>query len=167
MLENSRQILSVVKATFPDYEFTDSTSSSDYKCASTAGVAGLECDWQTALRLVDQAYQEPGSTTAAESALLDVSRKAQGIMSSAASNYDLPKLITGSVLSGIAVILSTITSIRAISRSVAPGMFLIFTATGYSIMMFASSYVEEEQQFWYWVFSGWILYLHIKSSVSF
>lgn len=126
-------------------------------------MAGLECDWQAALQLVHRAYQDPESSPAAESALLVVSRKAQEIMSSAASNYDLSKLIIGSVLAGIAVVLSFVTSISAVTRSVAPGMFFIFTVTGYGIMMFASSYVEEEQQFWYWIFSGWILYLHAKS----
>lgn len=30
--------------------------------------------------------------------------------------------------------------------------------------MFASSYVEEEQQFWYWVFTGWTFYMHVKSA---
>jgi len=28
--------------------------------------------------------------------------------------------------------------------------------------MFASSYVEEEQQFWYWVVSGWVTVLLIR-----
>jgi hypothetical protein len=32
-------------------------------------------------------------------------------------------------------------------------------------MMFASSYVEEEHHYWYWVTSGWITYILITQLV--
>lgn len=163
LLENARQILRVVEVTFPGFEFPESPSLNNRNCVSATGLIGLECDWQATLQLVYEAYQKSESSPEAESALLAISRKAQGIMSSAASNYDLSKLVIGSMLAGIATVLSFITSFTAISKSAAPGIFFIFTVTSYGIMMFASSYVEEEQQFWYWIFSGWILYLHIKS----
>jgi len=36
----------------------------------------------------------------------------------------------------------------------------------YGMMMFASSYVEEEQQFWYWACSGWLGILAIRTYVQ-
>jgi hypothetical protein len=32
-------------------------------------------------------------------------------------------------------------------------------------MMFASSFVEEEQHFWYWSASGWLAYLYFAECV--
>lgn len=37
------------------------------------------------------------------------------------------------------------------------------TAT-YAATMFASSYVEEEQQFWYWILGAWFTILHFRKS---
>ena len=150
--------------TFPGYEFLEGPPSPRSNCVSATGVASLECDWEAALRLVYKAYEKDEPSEKAESALLAVSRNAQEIMSSAASNYDLPRLLIGSTLAGIAVILSLVASFRTLSTTPgASAMFFIFTVVGYGIMMFASSYVEEEQQFWYWISSGWIIYLHGKS----
>jgi ethanolaminephosphotransferase len=38
-------------------------------------------------------------------------------------------------------------------------------ALAYAVMMFASSFVEEEQHFWYWVASGWFMALFLKEWV--
>lgn len=130
---------------------------------SEAGVGSLQCDWQAALPLVHEAYQESTPSLEAESSLLLISRRAQEKMSSAASDYDLSRLITGSALAGVAVILSLIASADWLWRFPGPVFFFIFTITSYGVVTFASSYVEEEQQFWYWILGGWVLYLHIKS----
>jgi len=42
--------------------------------------------------------------------------------------------------------------------------FLFLITTFYTIMMFASSYVEEEQQFWYWIMAGWTTLLFLKGN---
>ncbi len=78
-----------------------------------------------------------------------------------ASNYDMPRLLLGQ---SIAVAASVI------------GMVVVFATTGspsplspipavtltYGIMMFASSYVEEEHHFWYWMTSAWLVVLAMK-----
>lgn len=38
----------------------------------------------------------------------------------------------------------------------------LLTCVLYGVMMFASSYVEEEQQFWYWATSAWMVVLMTK-----
>lgn len=90
-------------------------------------------------------------------------------MSSTASNYDLLKLQTGIatalasvVLAGSGVYLGGRNSISAPSSTL---VFGIAASTAYCIMMFASSFVEEEQQFWYWIASAWFTWVYARRSV--
>lgn len=90
-------------------------------------------------------------------------KAAQETMSSTASNYDVPRLMTGTSLSLLSVILTyfTLPSLRPITpQGICYSLILIL----YSILMFASSYVEEEHNFWYWATSAWFFYLFISSS---
>lgn len=88
--------------------------------------------------------------------------EAQGVMSSAASNYDVPRLFLGTGLAIFVCILSffTVPSLRPISSA---GIHYSLTLTLYAVLMFASSYVEEEHNFWYWITSGWFFYLYLGS----
>ena len=83
-------------------------------------------------------------------------------MSSTASNYDVLRLYIGIGISGIAF-LALLPMLRGILGYNASSLWMIVIAILYSVMMFASSYVEEEQQFWYWVTSGWFAWLGFKS----
>jgi ethanolaminephosphotransferase len=83
-------------------------------------------------------------------------------MSSTASNYDVSRLSLGILTVAVAALLVLPATSVVCARSRHPGIFLTFLIIGYGLMMFASSYVEEEQQFWYWICSGWIVYLHIR-----
>lgn len=86
-------------------------------------------------------------------------------MSSTASNYDMSKLITGQALAALTLFLSVAAAgptITSSLRTVTPFMLI---ALLYGIMMFASSYVEEEQHFWYWATTAWLMVLWIKRYV--
>jgi ethanolaminephosphotransferase len=85
-------------------------------------------------------------------------------MSTTASNYDLPKLICGTALAFVsfAVTLFSLNTVKSISLS---GIFYTFSLLLYGVSMFASSYVEEEHNFWYLMTSTWFLYLIFNGCV--
>ena len=87
-------------------------------------------------------------------------------MSRTASNYNVSRLILGLLITGIAGLLVLPATYKECTRHRSSGMFLTLMTIACGMMMFASSYVEEEQQFWYWICSAWIVYLHIKSQSS-
>lgn len=80
-------------------------------------------------------------------------------MSSMASNYDMGRLHIGEAVVGL-VAGSLIFGARL---SLIP---LLAISVTYGIMMFASSYVEEEHHFWYWATSAWLGSMGIKKMQS-
>jgi ethanolaminephosphotransferase len=94
-------------------------------------------------------------------------KHAQELMSSTASNYDMTKLIAGQALAALTLFFSVAAAgpiIKTSFRTITPFMLI---ALAYGIMMFASSYVEEEQHFWYWATTAWLVLLWIKKYVLF
>jgi len=87
-------------------------------------------------------------------------------MSSAASNYDVSKLQLGIAIALVAAVVALLAlrtaSLTADSSTTWAGAVMVV----YGAMMFASSYVEEEHHFWYWIASGWLGWLYIKLCVG-
>lgn len=86
-------------------------------------------------------------------------------MSSTASNYDVSRLVSGIILVALSVLVGLIIVLAEptfIQRDI---LFFLFITVLYGVMMFASSYVEEEQHFWYWITGGWIAYLALRKYV--
>ena len=90
------------------------------------------------------------------------SKRAQNVMSSTASNYDISRLNVGIVLAALATVACLATAFTALSKSRSSGLWTSSVIILYGAMMFASSYVEEEQHFWYWASSGWLAWLFLK-----
>lgn len=80
-------------------------------------------------------------------------------MSSAASNYDVSRLITGASVALASVVMTTFSATGGMSLLNTDGAFGLLLTALYAVMMFASSYVEEEQHFWYWIAGGWFAYV--------
>ncbi|PGH14428.1 hypothetical protein AJ79_03071 [Helicocarpus griseus UAMH5409] len=160
LMENARQIRNVVKTTFPAYEFSDQLIPGACTPTSDTELASLECDWQRAWQLTSAARESKIHSKAAEDALLAFSRAAQDVMSSTASNYSMDKLYVGISIAGLILSLSALSSYRALAKSKGAGIYGFFISITYGAMMFGSSFVEEEQQFWYWVLGGWAFYLY-------
>lgn len=86
----------------------------------------------------------------------------QEMMTTTASKYDISRLRSGiaiSVLATLAVLVACTAWIREANSAV---LWTISLAILYSFMMFSSSYVEEEQHFWYWAASSWCGWLFLK-----
>lgn len=79
-----------------------------------------------------------------------------------ASNYNMSKLMLGQILSVVAtsmVVFTVYQNAENISTSAVP--FALITIA-YGMMMFASSYVEEEQHFWYYTATAWLAYVSLR-----
>lgn len=89
---------------------------------------------------------------------------AQQTMSSAASQYNVSRLVLGAVLSATALVLA-ICCHPLLWPPSAAGLYFTGLNLLYGLMMFASSYVEEEQHFWYWATSAWFVVLALRRCV--
>ena len=93
---------------------------------------------------------------------MQFSKRAQNVMSSTASNYDIGRLRVGIALAALATLACLTTASTALLESRSSGLWTLSVIMLYGAMMFASSYVEEEQHFWYWASSGWLAWLFLK-----
>ncbi|GAT30782.1 sulfatase [Aspergillus luchuensis] len=157
LLSNSRQILRKMNEMFPNRSFD--INSMDIACDSgpLVGVDLALCAWFR----VNILLQNSGGADKndlypeLESALFVFLKQAQEVISSAASDYDLRNLLLGLAITSFVVLLPLPTIYTLLCKSGCAGAFFALCLLGYGGMMFASSYVEEEQQFWNWMFTAW------------
>lgn len=83
-------------------------------------------------------------------------------MSSTASNYNITRLVVAQVIALTAVLLASLAALPTLSRSFRAATPFLLLTIAYGLMTFASSYVEEEQHYWYWIGSGWLAWLCLK-----
>lgn len=76
-----------------------------------------------------------------------------------ASNYDMPRLVLGQTIGIVAAATAVVAAARCVSDRAAAFIPLAGIILAYGVMMFASSYVEEEHHFWYWATTAWFAYL--------
>lgn len=83
-------------------------------------------------------------------------------MGSTASDYGMTKLYAGQAVAALSIVLAVSSVVPILRTSPLFGRITL----AYAGMMFASSYVEEEHNFWYWAASGWIAVLIFKTYVD-
>lgn len=159
MFRNAEQLLAIVRAAYPDFD----TKSELIDCSEVkADVDELACWWRKSL----QAYKISKTSGIEHVIALDLlhrfSTRCQDILSMAASNYNLSWMSAGMVVTFFASLLSIFNFIPVLENSKLANLFLPAITLAYGIMMFASSYVEEEHHFWYWVASGWFIAIFIN-----
>ncbi|KAK1722304.1 hypothetical protein CaCOL14_006250 [Colletotrichum acutatum] len=160
LVRNARQILNIVTATFGP-EMFDLGSAFDQKTCSNPrdDAQELACEWHRvndALKTMDDEAELDPAWRETMSKWLS---SAQDLMSSMASNYDMGRLHIGEAVVGLV----TGSLIFGARLSLIP---LLAISVTYGIMMFASSYVEEEHHFWYWATSAWLGSMGIKKMQS-
>lgn len=87
---------------------------------------------------------------------------AQGSLSNAGSRYIMSRIYLGIGIAVLALMFSLRACLFLMAEDQSTKFWILFLALSLGFMMFASSYVEEEQQFWYWISSGWLAWLWFK-----
>ncbi|KAI0808470.1 alkaline-phosphatase-like protein [Xylaria sp. FL0064] len=163
LIRNARQILAIVTATLGGSSLESVASEQDCVHPSSS-IIELVCEWRKIIEIAEPAVL--GSVEHQHLAL-DISKwlsKAQELMSGMASNYDIDKLILGGSITAVAVFAAGAAAVMSANLPIRNfGPFTLVTIL-YGVMMFASSYVEEEQHFWYWTTTAWLFYLVVKRS---
>ncbi|KJZ73379.1 hypothetical protein HIM_07173 [Hirsutella minnesotensis 3608] len=158
LVRNAQQILDIVTAAF-GVELFDSRSTINPCAMASTQVNNLACEWQ---KVSERAASSISKAEVDEVWVTDMSnwlRQAQDLMSSMASNYDVPRLFIGQ---GLAIVV-TLSMGAALMLGQVGATPLLLTTLSYGAMMFASSYVEEEQHFWYWSSTFWIAWLGARA----
>ncbi|CAJ0540613.1 Ff.00g076380.m01.CDS01 [Fusarium sp. VM40] len=164
LVRNARQILNIVTAAFGN-ELFDAQSGTDPCALEQTEINELACQWQ---RINKEAHVLAAGDKLDQQWLDDMSqwlRRAQDLMSSMASNYDMPKLFIGQGVAAAAAIASAIALVRLGAHWDGQVLPFALLTLSYGVMMYASSYVEEEQHFWYWASSIWLVIqgvLHVR-----
>ncbi|KAL2887215.1 GPI ethanolamine phosphate transferase 2 [Ceratocystis lukuohia] len=155
LIRNAGQILTVITAAFGDslLKYPIENRCSD----TTSGIELLACRWQ---RISSQAKEFDGKNRLDQKWITETIewlRDAQDLMSNMASNFKMDYIFCGLAVGLAAVVISGIDIFR--STKGLPVALLFGTSFLYGAMMFGSSFVEEEQHFWYWTTSLWLAYL--------
>lgn len=158
LLRNAKQILHVVSATFSSFEFEGPSQ----KCHEVPDNVGeLACQW----RAIDASMPTELDDHVKDELLITLPqwlKRAQELMSSTASNYDVSKLVAGQIIVATALVLACTVAWRTLTQPFKAYYPLVLGSLLYGFMMFASSYVEEEQHFWYWASTAWLGMLWVK-----
>lgn len=161
LIRNARQILNIVTAAFGGDIF-DPQSGTDPCMLQATDINDLACQWQKLNKQAHLMTEIIGIDPVWLASMAQWLHRAQDLMSGMASNYNMPRLFLGQ---GLAIASALVGIVAVGNIGVAHKGQLVplaLVAVSYGIMMFASSYVEEEQHFWYWTSTLWLAFLGLR-----
>jgi ethanolaminephosphotransferase len=155
---NARQVLVILKASVGEEKWLAAVKRHMHQksdCQSLSDETDeMACLWARAVRSKGEEEEKD--------ALSQFLYKTQDALSSTASSYDVPRMVSGVALAFTSSVLAVLAFPAFWPPSLA-GSALTLTTLLYGVMMFATSYVEEEQHFWYWITPAWLAFLAIRS----
>ncbi|KAG6042201.1 hypothetical protein E4U41_003947 [Claviceps citrina] len=163
LVRNARQILGIMTATFGN-ELFELSGNNDPCLLDRTGINDLACEWRRLIRQADDMLDAHEVDPEWFKGMFSWLRNAQELMSSMASNYDVSKLALGQGLAAAAAACSIMAMLSLVTRGQVVAWPISVITALYGVMMFASSFVEEEQHFWYWTLALWMAYLGIAST---
>lgn len=163
LYRNAKQLQKVAYATYSDAFDSINDLSQCTERQQLSDARSLACKWLQVQDLhrsmTSNQYLAIRDTTHLLRAFL---KDTQRQMSSTASKYDLTRMLAGIALAVLSLLMSVWISKNSVSDDHFSRICYGFLSCVYPITMFASSYVEEEHQFWYWASSAWLVCLAIK-----
>ncbi|KAJ8609998.1 hypothetical protein MRB53_038838 [Persea americana] len=160
--QNIRQLLHIVEVAVGQDYFK--TAIEEYRStdATTMPQACDEIDaWEKELACRFAAIESKKDAYISETELYQVLYLIQDNMSSTASSYNIPRMIVGTLIASLSATFGVF-SLKSLWPPTGTGIAFVLTTVLYGVMMFASSYVEEEQHFWYWMTPIWIASLGVR-----
>ncbi|KAI4778131.1 alkaline phosphatase-like protein [Aureobasidium sp. EXF-3400] len=163
LYRNALQMLGIIKAKFGDSEawrYDPKTQGSvQMDCQGfEEDEQRLKCRWFLVRDALSRSRQ-PGELVASVIHLNEFLDDAQDVLSTTASSYRVERLVKGAAVAGVSLVLA-VNSRQSNWPPTSAGLGFALITILYGIMMFATSYVEEEQHFWYWATAAWMAYLY-------
>jgi len=163
LYQNAEQMQKVALATYPEAFDAIQDSSACTDKGKLSDPEKLACKWLAVKDLHESFISNQYMFIRDGSSMLcSFLREAQSQLSGTASKYDLESMLLGA---GLLATATMGTALFGLAGPAANGFAFItycFTNGAYAATMFASSYVEEEHQFWYWISSAFMILLAIR-----
>ncbi|KAF3925030.1 hypothetical protein AA313_de0204784 [Arthrobotrys entomopaga] len=152
---NAKELSKLISASYPDFDRLLAQGKCNEK---KTDLDTLACIWHSAV-----ASNIP---TEKMKLFTKFASECQDILTSAATNYDTESMLFA-ILLGFASLALFLTTwvVDGIDGSLFYKLLFWALSLSYGGMMIASSYVEEEQQYWYWVSTGWGVILFIREII--
>lgn len=163
LYHNAEQMQKVALATYPEAFDAVADSSACAGKNTLSDTEKLACKWLAVQDLhrsfVSNQYMfiRDGSPL-----LRSFLKEAQSQLSGTASKYDLKSMLLGGGLLAVAITLTASFGLAGPADNAFVFVAYCFTIGAYAATMFASSYVEEEHQFWYWISSAFMVLLAVR-----